>query len=74
MIRWSIAVWLVLIAGAGGTKKPYMRHYVGGGTGVILEIDPASGQETARCVYQGGSLTALEFVERHIGGVVAHRQ
>jgi len=27
-----------LIAGAGGTHKPYMRHYVGGGTGVFSPI------------------------------------
>ena len=27
-----------LIAGAGGTRKPYMRHYVGGGTGVMSPI------------------------------------
>ena len=27
-----------LIAGAGGTNKPYMRHYVGGGTGVMSPI------------------------------------
>ena len=27
-----------LIAGAGGTNKPYLRHYVGGGTGVMSPI------------------------------------
>jgi len=27
-----------LLAGAGGTNKPYMRHYVGGGTGVMSPI------------------------------------
>jgi acetyl-CoA C-acetyltransferase len=27
-----------LIAGAGGSGKPYMRHYVGGGTGVMSPI------------------------------------
>ncbi len=27
-----------LIAGAGAKKKPYMRHYVGGGTGVLSPI------------------------------------
>jgi acetyl-CoA C-acetyltransferase len=27
-----------LIAGAGGTGKPYLRHYVGGGTGVMSPI------------------------------------
>ena len=27
-----------LIAGAGGSHKPYMRHYVGGGTGVMSPI------------------------------------
>ena len=27
-----------LIAGAGGVNKPYMRHYVGGGTGVMSPI------------------------------------
>jgi acetyl-CoA C-acetyltransferase len=27
-----------LIAGAGGTHKPYMRHYVGGGTGIFSPI------------------------------------
>jgi len=27
-----------LIDGAGGYKKPYMRHYVGGGTGVLSPI------------------------------------
>ncbi|MCP4547282.1 MAG: thiolase domain-containing protein [bacterium] len=27
-----------LIAGAGGTNKPYLRHYVGGGTGVFSPI------------------------------------
>lgn len=27
-----------LIAGAGGTNKPYLRHYVGGGTGVMSLI------------------------------------
>jgi len=27
-----------LIAGAGATHKPYLRHYVGGGTGVISPI------------------------------------
>lgn len=27
-----------LIAGAGGTHKPYLRHYVGGGTGIFSPI------------------------------------
>lgn len=27
-----------LLAGAGGTRKPYLRHYVGGGTGVMSPI------------------------------------
>jgi acetyl-CoA C-acetyltransferase len=27
-----------LIAGAGGTNKPYLRHFVGGGTGVMSPI------------------------------------
>ncbi len=27
-----------LIAGAGATRKPYLRHYVGGGTGVMSPI------------------------------------
>jgi len=27
-----------LIAGSGGTAKPYLRHYVGGGTGVMSPI------------------------------------
>jgi len=27
-----------LIAGCGGTRKPYLRHYVGGGTGIMSPI------------------------------------